>query len=150
MPWWNRHYFLHFTNFVRAGWGKSLHCFEARHREHHSASQKQELLEARRKAENFQGQRRKTAAVPAWLVLCALLPEQKEKVYGLFSHFLQSITSVEAGWRLSFSDGAEASPHLSCRDQGIPICHRISCPEWPVPETGDRTAAHKAHISHED
>jgi len=40
-----------------------------------------------------------------------LLPEQKEKGYGVFSHFVQSIANVKAGWRLSFSAGAEASPH---------------------------------------
>lgn len=91
-------------------------------------SQKWELLEAGRKAEHFQGQRRNTAAVPAWWLLCVLLPKQEEKGYGLFSHFMWSIASVEAGWRLSFSAGAEASPHLSCRGQGIPVYHWI-CPE---------------------
>jgi len=42
-----------------------------------------------------------------------LLPEKREKDCGLFSHFLQSTASVQAGWRLYFSAGAETSPHLS-------------------------------------
>lgn len=118
-----------------------MRCFEVHVREHcGSVSQKWELLEARRKVEHFQGQRRNTAAVPAWRLPCVLLREQKEKGYGFFSHFMQSIASVEAGWRLSFSAGAEASPHLSFRGQDIPVCHWTGCPERPVPGTGGRAA----------
>lgn len=134
-----------------------------------SVSQRRELPEARKKIEHFHAQRRSTAAVPVWWLLCVLLPEQKGNSCVLFPHFI--VVHCQCGgwmvivllcWFRSFP-----SPFLmhSCRGLDILICCWMGFQRSPWPRVTQawnrwqnwglntykfkNTNKHKTHIFHE-
>lgn len=81
-------------------------------------------LSGGKKSRVFSGTKKEHSCFTSMVAACVQLSEQKEKVYGFCSLFMQPIARVQAGWRLAFSASAEAFPHLSCWGQGNLICTR--------------------------
>lgn len=122
MPWQNRHLYANITDFVKKKKNKTrLDCIVLVFMLGICIAEVG--LSGGKKRRAFSGTKKEHSCYTSMVATCVQLSEQKEKVYGFCSHFMQSIAGVQADWRLAFSASGEAFPHLSCWGQGSLICH---------------------------
>lgn len=127
MPWKNRHLYLNVTDLVRGkkktkkNYQNVIDCVVLIFMLGICITEAG--LSGGKKSRVFSGTKKKHSCCTSMVAACVHLSEQKEKVYGFCSHFMQSIASVQTRWRLAFSVLAGAFPRLSCWGQGNLICH---------------------------